>query len=44
MVEAFKVIFTEENTVFGFSTGRHALAEIDPEIVATTFVTSDSPT
>jgi len=44
MVETFEVIFTEENTVFGFSAGRHALAEIDPEIVATTFVTSDSPT
>lgn len=44
MVKTFEVIFTEENAIFGLSTSRHALAEIDPEIVATTFVTSDSPT
>lgn len=43
MVEAFEVIFTEESTVFGFSAGRHTLAEIDPEIVASTFVSGDSP-
>jgi hypothetical protein len=44
MVEALEVIFTKENTIFGFSTGRHTFAEIDPEIVASTFVSSDSPT
>jgi hypothetical protein len=44
MVEALEVIFTKENTIFGFSTGRHTLAEIDPEIIASTFVSCDSPT
>nr|AFK36679.1 unknown [Lotus japonicus] len=43
MVEALEVIFTEESTVLGLSASRHAFAEVDPEIVAATFVSCDSP-
>lgn len=39
MVEAFEIVFTEKSTVLWFSALRHALAEVNPEIVASTFVT-----
>ena len=43
VVEALEVIFTEESAVLGLSALRHALAEINPEIVAPSFVSCDSP-
>lgn len=43
MVEALKVVFAEERTVLRFTAARHALAEVDPKIVASAFVTCDPP-
>lgn len=38
VVETFEVVFTEESTILGLTAARHALAEVDPEIVASAFV------
>lgn len=43
VVEALEVVLAEERTVLGLAAARHALAEVDPEIVATPFVAGDSP-
>jgi len=43
VVEALEVIFTEESAVLRLSALRHTLAEINPEIVASAFVSCDSP-
>lgn len=43
MVEALEIVFAEESAILGFSAARHALAEVDPEIVAATFVPRNSP-
>lgn len=44
VVKAFEVVFAEEGTVFWLSASGHAFAEVHPEIVASAFVTGDSPT
>ena len=43
MVETLEVVFTEESAVLRLSAARHTLAKVDPEIVASTFVSGDSP-
>lgn len=43
MVEALEVVLAEERAVFGLAAARHALAEVDPEVVASAFVPCDSP-
>ena len=43
VVEALEVVLAEERTVLGLAAARHALAKVDPEIVATPFVAGDSP-
>lgn len=44
MVKTLEVVFAKKNTVLGLTAARHALAEVDPEIVAAPFVPCDSPT
>lgn len=43
VVETLEVVLAKERTVLGLAAARHALAEVDPEIVATAFVPCDSP-
>ena len=43
VMEALEVILAEELAVLGLTAARHAFAEVNPEIIATTFVPIDSP-
>ncbi|KAJ0560022.1 hypothetical protein HanHA300_Chr06g0206881 [Helianthus annuus] len=38
VVKTLEIVFTEKRAVFGFSTTRHTLAEIHPEVVASSLV------
>lgn len=44
MVEALEIVFTKERAILGLSATGHALAEVNPEIVAPSFSAIDSPT
>lgn len=43
MVEALKVVFPEKRTVLGFTALRHALAEVNPKVIAPPFVSCNTP-
>lgn len=43
MVKTLEIVFSEKRAILRFSAARHTLTEVNPEVIASAFVPSYSP-